>query len=186
MYPGNNWKLLTISAKVCDTTGRHNAWNSDISLAHAPCGLGRGDGWDFRLQYCMSSHFFCCLLCCALRKPKVLVAINAVDASIEVVVVECCCWDCALTIDVCCALLGAGLLERPFAAVMSLSNDTFTIYFPFCVGYCVTYQPGMTVHERESSGSQVFVRLWWTWQTGSRRRFVEFRISWVRWIGKLE
>ena len=28
-----------------DITGRHyNAWNSDVSLARAPCGLGRGDG----------------------------------------------------------------------------------------------------------------------------------------------
>ena len=45
LYPRTNQKLLTISAKVRDINGRHyNARNSDVSLARAPCGLGRGDG----------------------------------------------------------------------------------------------------------------------------------------------
>ena len=40
------WFLfMLIYAKLCDITGRHyNTWNSDVSLARAPCGLGGGDG----------------------------------------------------------------------------------------------------------------------------------------------
>ena len=47
-----NQKIPTIFAKVGDITRQHcNAWNSDISVLHAPHKLGGGDNWLFRLAF---------------------------------------------------------------------------------------------------------------------------------------
>ena len=41
---------------LCDVNGRHyNARNSDVSLSRAPCRLGRGDGWHFRLSIAITT-----------------------------------------------------------------------------------------------------------------------------------